>query len=138
MTEITITYHNASGKRNQMMIDMDVFFPCAKSWLAKLQKTVISRSDDPERYTDMIRSYLLLRLELTQNWIREYSIADLPVDDVSIADFNKMKRNENKIRACLDLIGGTDEQHGDSNAGQEPARDQKQSTCVDLSRIQPL
>ena len=109
MTDITITYHNASGKRNQMIIDMDVFFPCAKCWMEKLQKTVINRSDDPDRYTEMIRSYLLMRLELMQGWIREHSIDGFPVDSITPEYYYKMKRDEDKIRRCLDLIGGADE-----------------------------
>ena len=89
MRELRMTYHNASGKRNQMIINMDVFFPCSKTWLSKLIRTVINRSDDPDGYIDLIRDHL--EDELANINKREYS--------------NTRKK---WIRDCLDLIGGTD------------------------------
>lgn len=96
---------------------MDEFFPCYKNWLAKLLKTVISRSDDPGGYTATIRLYLEMRMELTQRWILEQSVDGKRPKKGYITDFKKMKSNEKKIRDCLDLIGGADEQHSNSSAG---------------------
>ena len=83
---------------------MDEFFPCYKNWLAKLLKTVISRSDDPGGYTATIRLYLEMRMELTQRWILEQSVDGKRPKKGYITDFKKMKSNEKKIRDCLELI----------------------------------
>lgn len=89
MRELRMTYHNASGKRNQMIINMDVFFPCSKTWLNRLIHTVIDRSDDPYGYIDLIRDHL----------------------EDELRNIEKRGYNETRkkwIRDCLDLIGGTD------------------------------
>lgn len=105
-----------------MMIDMDEFFPCYKSWLSKLLKTVVSRSTDPDGHICTIRLYLQMRLELTQRWIREHTDGRGMRIGCTAYDFNKMSSNLTKLRGCLELIGGADGQHSDSPAGQEPAR----------------
>lgn len=123
MTDLTMIYHNASGKRNQMIIDMDEFFPCAKCWLTKLQKTVISRSIDPDGYTDRIRAYLQMQYDMADLWIRDNSCGDGPMIGVEPKEYKKIKTNRQKLQACLELLGGTDEQqHSDKHAGQKPAR----------------
>lgn len=126
MTDLQITYHNASGKRCQMIIDMDQFFPCYKSWMEKLLRLVIRRSDAPEVYEKRIRGYLQVRLDLIGKWLEDHECIVYEQDtgkyltrriDCSVEDYNKIKSNEKKIRACLDLIGGADEQHSNSSAG---------------------
>lgn len=136
MTELSIIYHNASGKRNRMIIDLDEFFPCAKSWLEKLQRTVINRSDDPDKYTGQIKTYLNMLDLMAEKWLSDNSCGDGPMIGVDPKDWKKMQKNLKKIQACLEVIGGADGQYSDSDAGKEPARDQKQSGSVDLGRIQ--
>lgn len=121
MTDLTMIYHNASGKRNQMTINMDEFFPCAKCWLTKLQKTVISRSVDPDGYTDRIRTYLQMQYDMADLWLKDNSCGDGPMIGVSPADYKKVTNNKKRLRACLEVIGGSDGQH-DSTAGEKPAR----------------
>lgn len=122
MADISITYHNPSGKRNQIVIDLEQFFPCDNRWTGYLIKTVIERSDDPARYRAEIQDYLYLRLD----WIRQDLARQVDEDGnllpyVSQADHKKLKSDEKKIRAALDLIagGGADGhgQHSDSTAG---------------------
>lgn len=55
---LEITYHNAAGKRNLMVINMDVFFPCPKKWINMLIKTVISRSEEKDEHLLRIKDYL--------------------------------------------------------------------------------
>lgn len=117
MTDLVITYHNASGKRNQMIIDLDQFFPCAKSWMAKLQRTVISRSDDPDGYNDRIRAYLQMQYDLADRWLKDNSCGEGPMVGVTLADYKRIQTNIKKLGACLELIGGADGQHSDSSAG---------------------
>lgn len=88
MRELRMIYHNASGKRNQMIINMDAFFPCSKTWLGRLIHTVIDRSDDPDGYIDLIRDHL------------EDELANINKRDYS-------STRKKWIRDCLDLIGGT-------------------------------
>lgn len=122
MTDIGIIYHNASGKRNQMIIDLDEFFPCYKSWMAKLLKIVIDRSDDPDRYKQEIRTYLQTQLDLAEAWLSENSCGPGPMIGVKAGDYKQVQTNIKKLRGCLELIGGADEQRSDINAGKEPAR----------------
>lgn len=119
MADISITYHNPSGKRNQIVIDLEQFFPCDKRWTGYLIKTVIDRSDDPDRYRAEIKDYLERRLD----WIRQDLARQLNEDgdllpDADPAEYKKLKSDEKKIRGALDLlIGGANGQHCDSAAG---------------------
>lgn len=87
--QLMITYHNASGKRNHMVINMDVFFPCSKQWVIKLIKTVINRSDEREEHLLTIKEYLERCLIAAESGDKKYR--DLDVQ---------------RINSCLDLIGG--------------------------------
>lgn len=88
---LRITYHNATGKRNMMTINMARFFPCSKTWLTKLIRTVIDRSDERDEHLEEIAIYLEGILASIDNGTcqRDYSVAQLK-----------------RIRECLDLIGG--------------------------------
>ena len=87
--KLMITYHNASGKRNQMVINMEVFFPCAKRWMDKLIKTVIDRSDQRDEHLQTIMEYLERCLIAAESGDKKYR--DLDVQ---------------RIKSSLDLIGG--------------------------------
>ena len=90
---LTVIYHNAYGKRNRMLIDMDSFFPCHKTWLERLIKTVLIRSDEYEEHMETITRYLAKKYneELLLN---------------KIAPTDKGQTREKKYRACLDMLGG--------------------------------
>ena len=86
---LVIIYHNASGKRNQMIINMAMFFPCSKTWLNRLIKTVINRSDEREEHLLTIKDYLERCLIAADSGIKKYRDLDIK-----------------RINDCLGLIGG--------------------------------
>ena len=98
MNELDIIYHNASGKRCRMIINMEVFFPCAKTWLQKLIKLAINHSDAPDYYLTEIWSYL-----------EDLQAAYEAKDPESITA--KDRANIKKVRGCLDLLGLEGAQH---------------------------
>lgn len=57
MQTMTITWNN-SRHRGQMRLNMDTCFPCSASWLRKLLRTTVDRSDHPGEYRAELVIYL--------------------------------------------------------------------------------
>lgn len=91
---LDVVYHNAYGKRNRMIIDLDRFFPCGREWVDKLIRYVILGSDDPAEHLQQIADYLRERYREAEK-----------VNKTDQAT-PKSRQAEKLYRSCLEFVGG--------------------------------
>lgn len=90
MQIMTITWNNGRGR---LLLNMDSSFPCSASWLRKLLRTTIDRSDHPREY----RADLVIYLNELQDAINDEAEKKRAQEEILLSD-RAAEQAEEKIR----------------------------------------